>query len=97
MGQMTTILIERPQGSLPSTLEVNIRREGIEHYKAIALRSGKELEGLSKANGEDMEASQSSRLEVTQKQAKKGKESKSKALTYNPLPDITEVPFPQRL
>ena len=35
---------ERQQGSLPSTSEVNPMRKGNEHYKAITLRSGKELE-----------------------------------------------------
>ena len=89
MGQMAMILTERPQGSLPITSEVNLRRKGIEHYKAITLRSGKELWGLSKAKEEDMEAGQSSRPEVTQKPFEKGTESKSKALPYNPLPDIT--------
>ena len=44
-----------------------------------------------------MEAGQSSRPEITQKPVEKGKESKSKAPSYNPLPDLTEVLFPQRL
>ena len=35
--------------------------------------------------------------EITQKPIEKGKQSKSKAPSYNPLPDLTEVPFPQRL
>ena len=44
MGQMTNLLRERQPGSLPSNLEVNSRREGNEHVKAVMLRSGKELE-----------------------------------------------------
>ena len=32
------------KGNLLSTLEVNLRREGTEHFKAITLRSGKSLE-----------------------------------------------------
>ena len=44
-----------------------------------------------------MEASPSSRPEITQKLDEKGKESKSKAPSYNPLPYIIKVPFPQRL
>ena len=43
MGQMATILNERDQGSLPSTSEVNPKREGKEHCKAITLRSGREI------------------------------------------------------
>ena len=43
MGHMATMLSERPQDSLPSTSEVNPRREGIEHCKAITMRSGNEV------------------------------------------------------
>ena len=43
MGQMANLLTERQQGSLPSNSEVNPRREGNEHVKAVTLRSGKEL------------------------------------------------------
>ena len=44
MGQMANLLIERQPGSLPSNSEVNPRRDGNEHVKAVMLRSGKELE-----------------------------------------------------
>ena len=37
------ILIERAQGSLPSTSEENPMRDGKEHCKAITLRSGREI------------------------------------------------------
>ena len=37
------MLFERPQGSLPSTSEVNPKGEGKEHCKAITLRSGREV------------------------------------------------------
>ena len=94
MGKMASLLNERIQGNFSSTLEVNPRRVGIEHCKTITLRSGKEIEGQRKAKEEDMEAGQSSRLEITQKLAEKGKESKSKAPSYNPFLDLTEVPFP---
>ena len=40
---MATMLTERHQGSLPSTSEVNPRREGKGHYKAITLRSRREV------------------------------------------------------
>ena len=97
MGQMASLLNESQHNNLPSTLKVNPRREGIEHCKAITLRSGKELEGPRKATGEAMEVGQSSSPEITQKPVEKGKESKSKAPSYNPLPDLTKVPFSQRL
>ena len=44
MGQMANLLTERQPGSLPSNSEVNSRRDGNEHVKAVMLRSGKELE-----------------------------------------------------
>ena len=44
MGQMASLLTERQPGSLPSNSEVNPRRDGNEHVKAVMLRSGKELE-----------------------------------------------------
>ena len=44
MGQMASLLSERQQGNLPSTSEVNPRREGKEHCKAVTLRSGRTLE-----------------------------------------------------
>ena len=40
---MATLLTERQHGSLPSNLEVNPRREGNEHVKAVTLRSSREL------------------------------------------------------
>ena len=44
MGQMANLLTERQPGSLPSNSEVNPRRDGNEHVKAVMLRSGKKLE-----------------------------------------------------
>ena len=44
MGQMANLLTERQPSSLPSNSEVNPRRDGNEHVKAVMLRSGKELE-----------------------------------------------------
>ena len=41
---MANLLTERQPGSLPSNSEVNPRRDGNEHVKAVMLRSGKELE-----------------------------------------------------
>ena len=61
MGQMALLLNERQHNNLPSTSKVNPKREGIENYKAITLRSRKEIEGLRKSKEKDMEASQTSR------------------------------------
>ena len=44
-----------------------------------------------------MEVGQPSRPAITQKPFEKGKESKFKVPSYNPLLDLTEVPFPQTL
>ena len=44
LKQMASRMNERQQGLLPSSSEVNPRREGKEHCKAVTLRSGKELE-----------------------------------------------------
>ena len=44
MGQMANLLTERQPGSLSSNSEINPRRDGNEHVKAVMLRSGKELE-----------------------------------------------------
>ena len=44
MGQMASLLSKRQQGKLPSTSEVNPKREGKEHCKVVTLRSGKTLE-----------------------------------------------------
>ena len=53
MGQMASLLSERQHGNLPSTSEVNPRREGKEHCKAVTLRSGKTLEQSVEAQEED--------------------------------------------
>ena len=43
---MANFLTKRPHDSLPSNSEVNPRREGKEHVKAITLQSGRELAAL---------------------------------------------------
>ena len=53
MGQMASLLSERQHGNLPSTSEVNLRREGKKHCKVITLRSGKTLEQSVEAQEED--------------------------------------------
>ena len=49
MGQMALLLSKRQHGNLPSTFEVNPRREGKKHCKVVTLRSGKTLEQLVEA------------------------------------------------
>ena len=57
MGQMAILLTERQPGSLPSNSEVNPRRDGNEHVKAVTLRSGKDLETKEKLSvTEEVEA-----------------------------------------
>ena len=43
MGQMANLLTERQEGSLLSNSKINLRGEGKEYYKAITLRSGREV------------------------------------------------------
>ena len=50
---MDLLLSERQHGNLPNTSEVNPRREGKEHCKAITLRSGKTLEQSVEAQEEE--------------------------------------------
>ena len=51
MGQMASLLSEGQQG-IPSTSEVNPRKEGKEHCKAVTLRSGKTLKQSVEAQEE---------------------------------------------
>ena len=51
--QMASMFNERQQGNLPSTSEVNPRRDGKEHCKAITLRSGKTIEKTVQGSGEE--------------------------------------------
>ena len=64
MGQMATMFYERPQGSLPSTLEVNPKREGKEHCELITLRSGREVAAPVRLPMIVKEPKQSDRSEV---------------------------------
>ena len=50
MDQMASLFNERQQGNLPSTSEVNPRRDENEHCKAITLRSGKMVEATIHAH-----------------------------------------------
>ena len=50
---MASLFSKRQHENLPSTLEVNPRREGKEHCKAVTFRSGKTLEQSVEAQEED--------------------------------------------
>ena len=68
MGKMASLLSERQQGNMPSTSEVNPRREGKNHCKTVTLRSGMTLEQLVEAQEEDEHPARSekSSVEVTE-------------------------------
>ena len=90
MGQMASLLRERQHGNLPSTSEVNPRREGKEHCKAVTLRSGKTLEQSVEAQEEEknLVGDEKSSAEIDEDVEK---------LVKKPLSDTPEIPYPQRL
>ena len=98
MGQMANLLTERQSGSLPSNSEVNPRRDGNEHVKAVMLRSGKELEiQLQPSVAEQLEtkeiiqSDQKDDADKEQPQEKQSSENSTEAKASIP------VPYPQRL
>ena len=101
---MATLLTERQHGSLPSNSEVNPRREGNEHVKAVTLRSGRELAVLGPPSvigevetKEVTQTSQNDKIKREQPQEKKSTEEKTEA---KDRPTTTEpnvpIPYPQR-
>ena len=109
MGQMANLLTKRQQGSLPSNSEINPRREGQEYYKAITLRSGREVVAPRPPPTIVKETKQSdqSKTEVVTKQrdgdqpqlsSSNGKHPEvvkgDKPMARDPTPLI---PYPQRL
>ena len=98
MGQMVNLLTERQPGSLPSNSEVNPRRDGNEHVKAVTLRSGKDLETKEKPSvTEEVRAEkviQPCQSDDTNKEQLKEKQSEENTIEAKAsLP----VPYPQRL
>ena len=98
MGQMANLLTERQPGSLPSNSEVNLRRDGNEHVKAVMLRSGKELEiQLQPPVIEQLETEkviqpeQKDDADKEQPQEKQSSENSTESKASIP------VPYPQRL
>ena len=104
MGQMASLLSERKHENLPSTSEVNPRREGKEHCKDVTLRSGKTLEQTVEAQKEDenpvgSEKSSAEIAEVAEKLVKKPvSDTPEKVEAQKPMYDEKSIiPYPQRL
>ena len=98
MGQMENLLTERQPSSLPSNSEVNPRRDGNEHVKAVMLRSLKELEiQLQPPVVEQLEIEkviqpeQKDDVDKEQPQEKQSSENSTESKASIP------VPYPQRL
>ena len=98
IGQMANLLTERQPGSLPSNSEVNPRRDGNEHVKAVTLRSGKDLETKGKSSSiEEVEAEkviqpgQNDDANKEQLNEKQSEENPTEVKASMP------VPYPQRL
>ena len=98
MGQMANLLTERQPGSLPSNSEVNPRRDGNEHVKAVMLRTGKELESQMQPpvveqleTKEIIQPEQKDDADKEQPQEKQSSETSIEAKASIP------VPYPQRL
>ena len=94
LGQMATRMNERQQGSLPSTLEVNPRKEGKEHCKAISLRSGRALEASKEVEKplNDTKEAQPSILPPSV-----GKDEKEQVVVTPPQEETPKISYPQRL
>ena len=102
MGQMANLLIERQSGALPSNSEVNPRREGNEHVKAVTLRSGKELAIQGKPpvieEVETEKVIQTSQNDNTEKEQPQEKQSVGEEIEAKDCPQsIAPILYPQRL
>ena len=98
MGQMANLLTERQPGSLPSNSEVNLRRDGNEHVKAVMLRSGKELEIQSQTPVvEQLETEKVIQPEQKDDADKEQPQEKQSVENSNEAKASLPVPYPQRL
>ena len=98
MGQMANLLTERQPGSLPSNSEVNPRRDGNEHVKAVMLRSGKELESqLQPPLVEQLETEEIIQPEQSDDTNKEQPQEKQSSETSIEAKASIPVPYPQRL
>ena len=98
---MANLLTKRQPGSLPSNSEVNPRREGNEHVKAVTLRSGRELatQGQPPVIGEVeteevIQTSQTDNTEREQPQEKNFGGDETEAKIHQPIAPIS---YPQCL
>ena len=98
LGQMANLLTERQPGSLPSNSEVNPRRDGNEHVKAVTLRSGKELESqLQPSVVEHLETEEFTQPERKDDADKEQPQEKQSSETSVETKASVPVPYPQRL
>ena len=98
IGQMANLLTERQPGSLPSNSEVNPRRDGNEHVKAVTLRSGKELEAqLQPPVVEQLETEEITPPEQKDDADKEQPQEKQSAEGSVEIKASIPVPYPQRL
>ena len=98
MGQMANLLTEWQPGSLPSNSEVNPRRDGNEHVKAVTLRSGKELElQLQPPVVEQLETEEITQPERKDDADKEQPQKKQSSETSTETKASIPVPYPQRL
>ena len=98
MGQMENLLSERKPSSLPTNLEVNPRRDGNEHVKAVMLRSGKELETLAQPPiVEEVEAEKVIQPSQNDHADKEQPQEKQSAGNTTEAKDNPPIPYPQRL
>ena len=91
MGQMANLLRERQQGSLPSNSEANSRGEGKEYFKAITLRSGRELE-IPRQPPAVREAEIKEKDEVSLKDHMKGERPRETRSVDDMIPMSTRYP-----
>ena len=95
---MANLLTERQPGSLPSNSEVNPRRDGNEHVKAITLRSGKECESqVQPPVVEQSETEEITQPEQKEDADKEQPQKKQSAETSSEARPSIPVPYPQRL
>ena len=98
LGQMANLLTERQPGSLPSNSEVNPRRDGNEHVKAVTLRSGKELEAqLQPPVVEQLETEEITSPQRKDDADKEQPQEKQSSGTSVETKASIPVPYPQRL
>ncbi|XP_017974473.1 PREDICTED: uncharacterized protein LOC108661554 [Theobroma cacao] len=90
VGQLTNLLDNRPQGTLPSDTKVNPRRDSKKQVMAITLRSEKEVEhSVKQANSQDELVENKTVIETVDKQSQK-KEAKRKLKDFETITLIEE-------